>query len=178
MKKSLKKLLKSYGKQVSDIILFGSAAREEDSYADIDIAAIFPEQDIKTIEQVRGKICNLSEKIHFNWLTLDSMLESSLLPTLIEEGFSLKKGKYIHEILGYTPMVLFSYGIAHLNASKKTLFSYALHGQKGKTGILKLLTGTEFGRSAVMIPVKHAREFKDFLEQWEANYQAKRALIS
>lgn len=177
MKKNLRKLCERYKTQINDIIIFGSYARQEKLANDIDLAVIFYKEDAKTTKEVLFSLKGISEKIHFNWLTLGDLFGSSLFPTLLEEGFSIMKNRYLYEEMGYSTHYFFTYGLTNLSNSRKVLFSYALNGHNTSNGLLKILDGERFGRNTVIIPLKNAREFKEFLDQWEVKYSAKRALV-
>lgn len=154
--KELKKLL---NENIVDIIIFGSFVKEG-TYKDIDIALITKEKnkvDIKT------KIKSIVKNSDIQVLDIESIY-SPLWLTLIKEGFSVKKNKFIYEIYNVNPSVLYKYSLTKLNNVQKIQFERGLKQVLGKEG--KFLT-----RAVVLIPLSIKNEMMEFLKKWDIYYE-------
>jgi len=178
LKESSRKLYQQYRDIVADIVLFGSFAKGKISPEDIDVCIILKRVEQKDLIQLREKFnIFFPINVHINLVMVDNLMQNSLLRTLIEEGYSLLNNKPFNEPLDYTSGAIFSININKLNKSRKVLFSYALHGKKGKEGMISKLKGRLIGRLVVFVPISHIDEFKQFLELWDANYYMNKVLL-
>ena len=177
MKKNSRKLFKKYENNIVDIFLFGSYIKNKSKPEDIDICIVLKDSDYNLPEKIYPDFKKLFDGAHYNWILINELFEISLFSTLIEEGYSLLNDYYLSEKLGYTSKILFAFDLKNLNPSKKVLFSYALHGKNGAEGILKKVRGEEFSRAAIFVPMQASEEFREFLEQWKANYKAKKVMV-
>ncbi len=159
-------MLKKY--RIQDIIIFGSAVKGKTVPGDIDAALLVKEKNEKTIEAVKdefGKI--IDYKIDFVVLSIEDIYSPVWL-SILKEGFSVAKGKFLHEIYGIEPSVLFKYGLKSLDRVKKVQFA------RGLNEILKDTKGTRLLRTIVLIPLKNSLRFEDFLKTWGLEYETKR----
>jgi len=157
----LKPLLKKHP-EIIDLIIFGSAAKSAIHQQDIDIA-LLAEKEInrdalkKEIEgQLKKKIdlqiLSLKDYHHFIWIAL------------IREGFSVKHNLFLHQLYRIKPVVLFTYSLKSLTASKKVMFERAIKHFKD---IEKL------SNRVVLVPIEESEKFSDFLKYWGIDFESK-----
>lgn len=159
-------MLKKY--KIQDIIIFGSAVKGKTAPRDIDVALLVKEKNEKMIEAVKDEVGkNIDYKIDFAILSIEDIYSSVWL-SLIKEGFSVAKGKFLHEVYGIEPSVLFKYNLKSLDRVKKVQFD------RGLNEILKDAKGTRLLRTIVLIPLKNSLRFEDFLKTWKLEYEARR----
>ena len=77
----------------------------------------------------------------------------------------------------YSPKVIFSYSIEHLEKKDKIRFYYALKGRDGKTGIVKQYKIKQLGRAVLLVEEKFANDVEEFLKLWECKFQKMEVLI-
>ena len=147
----LKKLLEN--KDILDIIIFGSSAKSKIVPGDIDIAVLTNSTNIDLKSSVTKEIPGADVQI----ISLNNIY-SNIFLTLIKEGFSVKKNKYLHEMYNINPVKLYKYSLKQLTVSKKVMFE---RGIKTIPGITKL------SNSVVLVPIANTGNFEDFLKQWE-----------
>jgi len=156
--KELKKLL---NEQVIDIILFGSLVKGG-SPKDIDIALILKETTNLLV--IKKKIKEIIKKeTDIQIISIES-IHTPLWLTLIKEGFSIKKEKYLHELYHLQPKVLYKYSLQKLTAVQKVQF------ERGIKMILKT-QGTFLTRSVVLIPLSLKNRMIEFLKSWNIYYE-------
>ncbi|HIH42201.1 TPA: nucleotidyltransferase domain-containing protein [Candidatus Woesearchaeota archaeon] len=158
--KKLRKLLND--KDINDLIVFGSIAKNNLDAHDIDVAVISDKEidrqqlalEIKNIakKQVDLQIISLKDYDKFIWITL------------IREGYSIKHDRYLHEIYRIQPMMLYRYELKQLTPSKKVMFERAIKSFKW---IEKL------SNRVVLVPISNAGEFSTFLKNWDIDIEAK-----
>lgn len=152
--KKLKKVLAG-NKLILDIIIFGSYVKGNLNFNDIDIAVLLNnKKDINWI----GLKKEINEKNADIQLVSFEDYDKFLWITLIREGFSVKNNKYLNQIYGIKPVVLYKYSLKKLGTSKKVMFE---RGIKNFKNIKKL------SNSVVLVPIEHSGEFKDFLKNWD-----------
>lgn len=162
-----------------DIFLFGSFLKGKFRPRDIDVCVVFKKCDYRLPKKIYHEFKKIfGERVHYNWILCDEIFNASLFPTLIEEGYSLIHDYSLNKKLGYDSFIIFSYNLKGFSASKKVLFSYALHGKGRRKGIIEEVKGEILGRNAVLIPKRHSEEFREFLETWKVDYYAKNVLVS
>ncbi len=167
MKKILKKTLKKYN--LIDIIIYGSFVKNKDYPKDLDLAVLVDEKKPELNSLIKQELS--IEKTHIEIISVKELYPSSLLISLITEGFSIKEDKYFKDILGIKPMKLYSYELKTLNRSQKTLFSKALNS------FLKKSNGIKIGYCTLMVPVNFSGYFEEFLEAWNLRYKVKQWLV-
>jgi len=164
LKKILKKLLKKYD-AVKDIIIFGSFVKGGPSPKDIDLALIVEQKNTNLVNLIKREI-DIS-KTHLEFVIINDIYSSPLFLSLINEGFSIKKGDFLRNILKTKPMRLYIYDLTHLDKSHKTLFGIALKKNLKKIGGEKISVG------AVLVPMQQTSYFEDFLDVWGMKYKTK-----
>lgn len=162
-------------KSVFDVVLFGSSIKEKYRPGDIDICIIF-RQEME--ERKRERIAEVFKGCHVEHLFLHELYKEPLWQTLIHEGFSLVKNKFVHEIFGFDSQIIFRYDLKKLDSVKKSMFSHALVGRDGEGGVLRQTKGIVLGKGCVMIPAEASEKIREFLETWGVEYSVMKALVS
>jgi len=163
LKAKLKRALIKYN--IQDIIVFGSYVKGKSRPKDIDINIVSDEKDLDLFRKLKEELNN--EKIHINFLNPYECYKKRLWAGIIMEGFSIKENEYLRDIIGITPMKLYSYSLINLTKSKKVLFNQALDK------IVKKVKGERIGAGTVLIPTKESSDFEDFLDVWDLKYRTK-----
>ena len=163
MKKNLKKILKKYD-LINDIIIFGSFVKGRAVPKDIDLAFITAEKDARLAHLIKK---DLPDRTHLEFIRTSDVYSNPLFLSLINEGYSIRNGVFIRELLKIRPMRLYAYDLKHLNKSKKTLFGMALKKS------LKKIKGEKVSTGSVLIPLGQASYFEDFLDVWGMKYKTK-----
>jgi len=156
-----KKLKGLLSKDIFDIILFGSLVKAGRP-RDIDIAVIVKDK-IKTIE-IKKNIRSLIKNSDIEVISIESM-HSPLFFTLVKEGYSVKKNKYLYELYNLKPSVLYKFSLKKLNNVQKVQF------ERGLKNVIAD-KGTVLTRSVVLIPISIKDEFNDFLNNWNIYYDS------
>lgn len=178
LERNSKILLKNYQNEITDVIVFGSVLKEKSRPKDVDICILFKGISQESVGKILSEIKNkFAEKVHISWMFADDMFANALSKTLIEEGYSLNKGRFLHEILGYESGAIFSFRLDKLKKNQKVLFSYALHGKKKGEGMLEMTNGSELGRATIFIPIGKSEDFREFLERWDINFKMRKVLL-
>jgi len=164
LKKNLRKILKRYD-SIKDIIIFGSFVKGGGNPRDIDLAFLVIGEGIRLVDLIKKEL--ITDKAHLEFIDLEDLYSSSLLLSLINEGFSIKKYNFLRDILKIRPMRFYSYNLKHLNKSKKTIFGMALKNN------LKKIKGEKIGTGVVLIPIDQTSYFEDFLDVWGMKYKTK-----
>ena len=111
--RSLRKKLEKYLKKESvvDIFIIGSFLKDKLLARDIDVLVLFKEKDYKLIEDVLYDIKkNLKiGNLHIEPLIAENLLKEKIFSSIIHEGFSIRHGKNIGELIGYKPFLLFTF---------------------------------------------------------------------
>jgi len=159
--KKLKKLLTS---EIVDIILFGSFVKGGSKYSDIDVAVI--SQGNSDMELKNNIIKILGEKSHVQILGKE-FIYSQMMITIIKEGFSVRKNKFLSEFYGVEPVVLFKYNIRKLSATQKVQFT------RGLVNTVNEIQAKKLTRTTVLVPMANKVSFDEFLELWEVKFESK-----
>jgi predicted nucleotidyltransferase len=158
-----KKLKKLLNKDLIDILIFGSFVRGG-SPKDIDLALLLKKKiNVSSVKKEFKNIFGLEADVQ--QIYLDSIY-SPIWLSLIKEGFSVKKNKYLFEIYKIKPVVLFKYSLEKLSNVQKVQFSRGIQRVLGKESVI--LT-----RSVVLVPIKLKNEFIDFLNNWNIYYESR-----
>ena len=155
--KKLKILLKN--KQIIDIIIFGSKSKNKISPRDIDIIILLNEKRNEFKEMVISLVPNADVQL----ISLEDIYKN-IFVTLLEEGFSVRKNNYLHNLYGLKPVKLYKYSLKQLTPSKKVMFE---RGIKAVKGIKRQ------SNSVVLVPIENTGEFEDFLRQWDLDIDTK-----
>jgi len=156
--------LKSYS-SIKDIILFGSVVKNKDNPKDIDLAIITDKKDLSLTGDIKS-LLNIPN-IDIEMITPDDMFRSRLGLTLMTEGLSIRKNKFLRDSLGISPVKVYVYEIKTLTQTKKVTFG------RGLNSILKSSKGTKLGAGSVMVPIEQTGIFENFLNTWGLKYISK-----
>lgn len=163
--KKLKPLLKKY-ESLEDIIFFGSFVKGKAEPEDIDIALLMHEKnETDNIEQ--GIIEIINKKIDFSVLSIKDIYSSVWL-SLLKEGFSVSKEKYLYELYDVQPVMLYKYSLKSLTLVQKVQFD------RGLDKLLEEVGGTRLVRTVVLIPLSESGKFEMFLKTWKIEYETQR----
>lgn len=147
---------------IQDIIIFGSLVKGG-TPKDIDIALLVREKE-KIDVLLKKNIKELIPKnIDLQVLDINS-IHSPLWLTLIKEGFSVKKNKFLSVLYKIEPRVLYKYSLQKLTNVQKVQFERGIKNVLGTEG--KILT-----RSVVLIPVQLKNRMMEFLKTWDIYYE-------
>ncbi len=170
----LKALHKKNKKEIFDVVLFGSSVRGKYKPEDIDIVFIFREKISR--EKINSILSGLKD-FHTEYLFLEEIYSEPLWSTIISEGFSIAKNKFLHEIFGMRSWFLFAYSLDNLNSREKTKFFHAVFGRVKGGGLLDELGGKSLGRGALIVPVINADAMREILDRHKVNYNVKKIFI-
>jgi len=160
--------LKSY-KEVKDFIIFGSLVKGKYKPQDIDIAIVVDKKYPALVGEIKSQIKNRNLDIEI--ITTEEVFQTRLGLNLISEGFSIKNNKFLREILGLSPMKIYTYEIKELTQTQKVLFGRGLNNFIAETKSVKL------GAGSIMVPIQETSKFEDFLETWKLKYKTKEYLV-
>lgn len=149
-------------------MIFGSSVKGKFSPADIDVAMITLTRERDLADSISLK---LPAKTELKNYTYREIFYAPLGLSLLSEGYSVRQGRFMKEILGIKPVKMYIYGLKHLEKIKKIQFSTAL------TKNLKSLAGERVGAGAVLVPLAYSGAFEDFLKAWGLKYKTKEYLI-
>lgn len=164
LKRNLKRILKKY-KALADIIVFGSYVKGRISPKDIDFALMVKEKDLDLARKIKQELPSMN--VHLEFIRTGELYAHPLFISLLNEGYSIREGAFLRDILGISPKRLYKYDLKHLEQTKKVMFANAVK----KT--LKKINGEKIGNGAVLVPLSHASYFEDFLEIWGLRYKTR-----
>ncbi len=150
-----------------DIVIFGSYVKNKEFPADIDLAILHESKSSEILSKVRIEINKRINKTSLEFLELNSLYTNPLWISLQREGFSIRENKFLSDILGLEPYVIFIYNLQELVAWKKVNFSKVLNSYIDK------YKGIKLGRGAVLVPRKYSSYFDEFLNSLNITYQVK-----
>jgi len=157
-----KRLKKFLNKDLIDIILFGSFVKGGIAN-DIDVALVV--KDRKNFGDIKKKLKDIiSENVDIQIIDIGS-IHSPIWLTLIKEGFSVGKGKFIHELYKVKPSVLYRYSLKKLNNVQKVQFERGIKNVLDSRGVF--LT-----RSVILVPIEIKNEIIEFLKNWNIYYES------
>lgn len=157
--------MKKY-KNLQDIIFFGSFVKAKAEPGDIDIALLVHEK--KETDGIEQDILRaIDKKIDFTPLSIKDIYSSVWL-SLLKEGWSVARNKYLHELYDVKPSVLYKYSLKLLTPVQKVQFD------RGLNKILKETAGTRLVRTIALIPLTESGKFESFLKTWGIEYETQR----
>ncbi|EHR79045.1 nucleotidyltransferase [Thermococcus litoralis DSM 5473] len=175
------KKFKKTHKKVFDIVLYGSSVKGKGEPNDYDFMLILrkarEDDRFDLAFEFKQRLLDLGfphDKLDVKALNLEDLFDPNYLasPGIIIEGFSLTKGKPIHELLNGESYALFVLDVSRLEGNEKTKFQFALKGRDGKGGIIKELSGRYLGPWVVLVPIEEAYRFKEFLDFWGVKFES------
>ncbi len=172
LKNELKKFVS--GKEIDDILLFGSAVRGKEKPNDLDILVIFNEKVDKEEEYGVRKIL----KKYFDNLSIVSKTQKTILEASFDaresflfEAISLLTGKNLAQEYGFISFGMFKYGFSNWDKLQKTKFYYALNGRGSAEGIFQKLDCIKLSDQIILVPLDKIELFREFLDSWELDYK-------
>ncbi len=146
---------------IDDLIIFGSVAKDSMDAKDLDIALMLrPGADARKIkEAVRSAEAKADVQV------VDSIYDP-LWAILIREGYSVRKKKFLFELYGLEPVVLYRFSLTKLSAVKKVQF------ERGMKNFLKNTDAKIIARSVALVPMERKGDFDTFLKSWNILYDS------
>ena len=149
-------------KDINDIILFGSFVKDGNA-KDIDVSLVLKENS--NLMDIKKKIKSILKKeADIQVIDLESIY-SPIWLTLIKEGFSIKKNKFLADIYNVKPAVLYKYSLKKLTNVQKVQFNRGMKNLLSKEG--KILT-----RSVILVPLSIKNKVMEFLKSWNIYYES------
>ena len=113
--KSSKELYQDYKEKITDILLFGSFAKNKSQPGDIDIAIILKNTKEREILDLMKKFGAFFDKeVHLNLILVETIFANPLFRILIDEGTSLLDNKPLYKQLGYESVAVFILNLTKL----------------------------------------------------------------
>lgn len=166
-------------KSVIDIFIIGSALKNKFHPRDLDILVLFREKNLKEAEEMLFEIKESIDnpEVHIEPIFADNFFEEKITLAIFHEGFSIKKNKFISDLIKLNSFCIFSFNLENLSKLDKVRFAQALYGRK-KDGLLYLEKGIVLGQGSFMVNVEKEEIFKEFMKKWKIKYFKKRAFVS
>ena len=166
-------------KNIIDIFIIGSALKNKFHPNDLDILVLFREKNLKEVEEMLFEIKESIDNrdVHIEPIFADNLFEEKITLTVFHEGFSIKKNKFISDLIKLNSLSIFSFNLENLSKIDKVRFAQALYGRK-KDGLLYLEKGIVLGQGSFMVNVKREEIFKEFMKKWKIKYFKKKAFVS
>lgn len=175
-----KEFVKTHEK-IFDVVLYGSTVLGKKTPNDLDLMILtkkkLPALDLRSlIMELKGKLSEVfpRDKLDVRATSLEELFDPNNLASLgvVIEGISLTKNKPLAELMKGKAYTLFRFTLEGLPRKDRVRFQYALKGRDMKSGLLKELSGEQWGAWVVVVPVQHTYRFRDFLELWDIQYEA------
>jgi hypothetical protein len=155
-------------KEILDIILFGSAYKGKAAPTDIDVAVI-----------TEKKIDISIPDFHISVLSPKDFIvnPSSLVNTLLREGYSLKNNKPFAALYSFSSRALFVYALKSLNASEKVKLVNILRGKRGMKGLVEDNSGVWLANQVFLVPVEKEYTFEKVFLNFKIKFKKQFILI-
>jgi len=162
--------------EVWDILLYGSSVKGKEKPKDLDIAVITKEGNsfdvafrLKTLLEEELP----PESLDVKGFLLEELFDENNLVgfALLVEGYSLLRGRFVHEELNAGGYFLFRFSYSHLPQNEKVRFLYAYRGRGKNPGALQQTGSIELAPGVVLVPVREFYRFKSFLSLWGLSYE-------
>ena len=161
LKMALRHVLRKFP-EVHDIVIYDSYAKPD---AGMDVVLLTEQRDLMLQARVMKEVG--MEGIYVHQIGFREAYKHPLWLTLITEGFSIKENQFLRDMIGITPMKVYSYTLRQFDQIRKVQFIRALNET------LKKLNGFKFGAGSILVPLREAPYFEEFLEYWKLNYESK-----
>ena|SRR3989344_6129347 len=178
-----KKLKLHYGKDVLDIIQFGSSVIEGKDPNDVDIAIIFNKIPIKDqliqAQNIKKQLQKTSDlPIHIKSFDLYSFFEKANFAkdNILLYGRSLIYGKYFSNSFGLEPKILIKYILTNLKKKDKVRFNYLINGKGGSYGLLKKYGGKLLSPGLIEISPEFEEIFLNSMKKITSNIKVIKVL--
>jgi predicted nucleotidyltransferase len=167
---------------VLDVILFGSFIRDKLNPTDIDILILCSNKKLLNEDEVysfRKNLEKIDKKFSISIESYSSLLDSNFLAreSILSEGFSLVKKKFLHESFGYGTFIMFRYSLKELNNSKRMQFYYALYGRGKNKGIIEKDKSYKLSNEIILSSVENSEIFRNLFDGWRISYTESEILI-
>lgn len=176
----LKSILKNNIKEnIADIFIIGSSLKNKLRPEDFDLIVFFKEKNLKEVEE---KLFDIKESlgikdVHIEPLFAESLFEEKIILSILHEGFSVKRNKFLSELIDIKPYSIFSFSLENLSKVDKVRFAQTLYG-RNKDGLLNNEKGIVLGQGSFMVYVEKEELFKELMKKWKITYKYKRAFVS
>jgi len=157
LKEELKKFLKKY-RNLEDIIIFGSFVKEKYEPNDIDIALLMHEKNYNIAQEIKKNLGSVP--IHITVILFKELYTEPLWKNILAEGFSIKKNKYLKDIVNIKPVMIYSYQIDAMTPTEKTQFN------RGLKEIMEVTGSFKTGSGSVIVPENRIGQMNDFFKTW------------
>lgn len=124
---------------------------------DVDFV-LMNEKDYNTARKISKE---LGKKFHIIIILFKNLYTEPIWKTLISEGYSIKKNKFLRDIVHVKAVEVFSYKINKMNPTEKTQFN------RGFNNVLEETKGFKIGAGSVIIPEEKSGKFFDFFSRWD-----------
>ena len=172
----IRKWIKS--NKVFDVIMLGSSFRGKLNPRDIVLCIIINDSDEKKSIDFVNSLSKVIDA-HISILTFGEFLSGNTLSkTLLNEGYSIKNGKFLSLILGFENKSIFVYTLKKFSPSRRVQFHYLLKGRGEMKGILKEVDGRFMGNGSIVVPASKEDVLKQIFDKWNVSYRIERALVS
>lgn len=178
-KKNLKK-----NKNIFAAILFGSVARGDYSlrHSDIDILILL--KDLKNKKEIDKIIDNINikyrVKIHQEYQTSSIEKEDeTLLYKMFEEGKVLfSRGIWFMDYnnLGLDTFRLYRFDTTALSKVDRVMFSRALHGRKGFSGIIDNISVIDSGKGGLLVRKNMFKQIEQVFDRFKVKFKVVKTL--
>ena len=170
LKEELRLFLRS-SKDVFDIILFGSCVKGKRIPEDIDIAMISKTRESKPLLELKHRLKRFKKRFHLELVPLDEIYKNPLWTQLTLEGYSLKEGRHLKDLLGMKPMKLYRYNLTSFPKSEKVQF------HRGLNRALEISKGKRLGPGVILVPFKMTAYVEEFFDRWKLKYKVEEIKI-
>jgi predicted nucleotidyltransferase len=170
MLKQLEKCLASEkDENIVDIVLYGSAARQDDA-RDVDILVILKDGSLRErlehLTRIKAKVKAVltGRMLDIKQIALPEFFSPAFMARqgVLLDGVSLRDGVPFCERLGFKSFALFSYSLKGLSHAQKVKFNYVLAG-RGGVGMLERVVGQRLAAGAAKVPRQAAAVFEEIL---------------
>lgn len=158
LKEDLKRLLKKY-RDIQDFYIFGSFVKGKFKPADIDLALLVYKKDFELLSGVLKELKQYPN-LHIEMVLFNEIFTEPIWKSLLSEGFSIKKDKFLRDLMKIKSGVLYRYSLKKMNRSEKTMFNRAFTEELINT------QGNPVSAGSVIIPIEQEKEFDEFLNCW------------
>ncbi|WP_457750797.1 nucleotidyltransferase domain-containing protein [Thermococcus sp.] len=186
LRKRLSEMAKGFASEnpeVWDILLYGSSVKGKERPNDVDIAVIAMKGNPFEISFEFKRLLEENgfspEEVDVKGFLLEELFDENNLVgfALLVEGYSLLRGKFLHESLNASAYFLFRFSYSSLLQSEKMRFLYAYRGRNRSDGILQQTGSLELAPGVILVPVDAFYRFREFLSLWGLSYEYAPILI-
>ncbi|MBW2995598.1 nucleotidyltransferase domain-containing protein [Candidatus Woesearchaeota archaeon] len=156
---NLRKFLKQ--SDLEDIVIFGSFVKDKFQPNDIDIALLMYKKNYDIAVAVKEEVRKTFRNVHMTVVLFSEFYTKPIWKSIIAEGFSIKKNKFLKDVIGIKPMEIYQFQLDKMTASEKTMFNRGFNEIVKSTGSLKL------GAGSVAVPEQKSGQMNDFFDYWQ-----------